>query len=385
MRLKIGIYLGTDISKTWDETNYLSGGIGGSEVWAIRTSDELSKMGHDVYLFAFPEIPHVSNSGVKYFNGSDFYFYAEHANFDAFIISRYIPHNIDKIRCNNIFIMAHDLEIFNIHLAINGIKNGRIKKIFCLSEFHKKSLLNAHPFLTEDIFAYTRNGIDTWLYDKFDGVKKKNKMLCSSGPYRQGIWIAKNIFPLIKKEVPDFEMNLCHYYDSFDNDAFNQDGINIIAQPGSPISKEDLVREQCESKIWLYSNNMIWDWGKETSYFNETFCITALEDAYAKCAIIAGKCSPFTETLKGYSHFLCENLYPDSIFDMMPNENLEEFAKTLANEAVKCLKDEDYRLGLVKESYEIAKNSTWENATSLIENELVKYFGNYIPDGTMNT
>ena len=374
MRLKIGIYIGLDMNKIWDENNYLSGGIGGSEVWAIRTSDELAKMGHDVYLFAFPEKPHISNTGVKYFQRRDFYFYSTHTDFDAIIISRCLPVMIEKIRCNNIFIMAHDLELYNADLAIDLIKTGKIKKIFCLSEFHKQSLINRHPFLNENIFSYTRNGIDTWLYDKFDGVEKKNKMLCSSGPYRQGIWIARNIFPLIKKEVPDFEMNLCHYYDSFDNEVFKQEGINIIAQPGSPISKEDLVREQCESKIWVYSNNMIWDLGYATGYFNETFCITALEDAYAKCAIIAGKRSPFTETLSGYSHFVGENLYPNSLFEMMPSENCEEFARMLANEAIRCLKDENYRLELVKESYEIAKNSTWENATSLIENELVKYF-----------
>lgn len=355
----------------WDETSYVNGGVGGSEIWAIKTSDELAKRGYSVYLFGNPKETHTSNSGVRYLKEADYYYISENFDFDCFIFSRVIPYNLEKIKCQNIFIMVHDMDIFNVPIEYNPALD-KIKKIFYLSEFHRQNLAIKYPFFA-DRLAYTRNGVDGFLYEKYNNLPKKNKMLCSSGPYRQGIWIINYVFPLIRKEVPDFEINLCHYYDNFDDEIFHQDGINIIGSPSNQITRENLIKEQCESKIWIYSNNYIWNWNLDNEgYFNETFCITALESACAKNAIIVGERSPFTETLNGYNYMVGKDLYNESLLDAMPRENLKKFADVLANEAIKCLKDEEYRLSLVNQAYPIGMKSDWINATDYIENEIKK-------------
>ena len=354
----------------WDETNYENGGIGGSEVWAIRTSDELSRMGYSVYLFGNPIESHISPSGVKYLSCLLYKPMSEEIKFDYFIFSRIFPYNINEIKSDNIFIMSHDMAILNMPNTYND-EIGKIKKIFCLSDYHKKQLQIYSPYLPDSIFCYTKNGVDSYLYEKYNDLPKKNQMVCSSGNERQAMCITTKVFPLIKKEVPDFELLLCHYLDTFDENIYKQDGIKIIGDVNNPISKENLAKAQCESKIWAYGNTH--SYGMSNIYFNETFCITAIEAACAKSAIIVGEDSPFTQTLFGYNHMICKDLFPYSIVEIMSDENQEIFARKLADMAIKCLKDEEYRLSLVNETYEIGVKSSWANATEYIINELKKY------------
>ena len=369
--MTIGIFSWTWLSHNWDENNYFIGGIGGSEVWAIKTSEELSKKGYCVYLFGNPKEQHISEAGVNYITNDLYESMSEQINFDYFICSRFVPNNIDKIKSDNIFLMMHDMSIDNMPSSYND-KIGKIKKIFCLSDFQKENLKSKFQYLPDSAFCYTRNGVDSFIYEKYKNLERKNKMVCSSGHHRQALWLTTYVFPLIKKEIPDFELILCHYYDTFDDPIYYQDGIKIIGDCNNQISKENLIKAQCECKIWIYANYGRWNL-YEDSMFNETFCITALEACCAKSAIIVGERSPFPETLKGYNHFLGKELFSENILDSLPIENTQKFAEILANEAIKCLKDEDYRQSLVKKTYPIGINSSWENATEYIINEFKKY------------
>lgn len=368
----IGLYIFTwfNSNYNWDEKNYENGGIGGSEVWAIRTSDELAKMGYSVYLFGNPKESHVSSTGVKYLSYELYESISEDLEFDFFIFSRIFPYNINKLKTNNIFLISHDPYIENMPIYFND-EIGKIKKIFYLSDYHKQILKEYHPYLPDSVFCYTRNGVDLSLYEKYGNVEKKNQMVCSSGNYRQARWITTNVFPLIKKEVPDFELVLCSYWDTFNESIYRQEGIKIIGDSNNQLTKDELAKAQCESKIWIYSNTHTYD--LENRFSNETFCITALEAACAKSAIIVGNNSPFPQTLFGYNHMIGKELYPDSLTDIMTSDNRKEFAKQIADMAIKCLKDEDYRMSLVNETYEIGVKSSWENATEYIINELKKY------------
>ena len=305
----------------WDENSYATGGIGGSEIWAIKVADEFAKRGYSVYLFGNPNEVHTSSTGVRYFKSSDYKYISENFEFDYFIFSRIFPDNIDKVLSKNIFIMAHN---YNIGYMPSEYVPGydRVKKILCLSKYQKE-------------------------------------------------WIVTYVFPLIKKEIPDFELLLCSYDETFEEPVFHQDGIRIIGDRDKQITREDLIKAQCESKIWVYANTSFW--GLDNNYhINETFCITALEAACSKSAIIVGEKSPFPETLAGYDHFLGKELFHENILSNMPIENQEKFASLLANESIKCLKDEEYRQTLVKKAYPIGMKSSWENAVDYIETEITK-------------
>ena len=362
MSEKIGIRTFVpDKNNHWDENNYGKGGIGGSEVWAIRVADILSERGYDVYLFGNPKIQHVSNTGVRYLSIDDYKICSEYVEFDYFILSRQITDNIDKIKCDNIYLMLHDGVIVNPDG--NGFEVGcgfdRIKKVCYLSEFHKGLLLERYE-IPDEKFHKVSNGIDFVLYDKFANLPKKNKMVCSSGKYMECKWLVTNVFPLIKREIPDFEIDICGYSDVFDEDIFKQKGINIIGDRNKQISKLGLAKAQSESKVWIYCNH---GYDEHGNRLGETFSITAIENAYAGCACILGKWGPFIDTLSGYSGFLCEDLYGEDKMWPMPEENKGKFAVEVANMAIKCLKDESFREKLVEESFSIAKRYTWENAT----------------------
>lgn len=354
----------------WDENSYDTGGIGGSEIWAIKVADEFAKRGYSVYLFGNPNEVHTSSTGVRYFKSSDYKYISENFEFDYFIFSRIFPDNIDKVLSKNIFIMAHN---FNIGYMPSEYVPGydRVKKILCLSKYQREFIKELYKYVKDDRLAYVRNGVDGFLYEKYNNIPQKNQMVCSNGKYRQALWIVTYVFPLIKKEIPDFELLLCSYDETFEEPVFHQDGIRIIGDSDKQITREDLIKAQCESKIWVYANTSFW--GLDNNYhINETFCITALEAACSKSAIIVGEKSPFPETLAGYDHFLGKELFHENILSNMPIENQEKFASILANESIKCLKDEEYRQTLVKKAYPIGMKSSWKNAVDYIENEITK-------------
>ena len=350
----------------WDEFNYTKGGIGGSEVWAIRVADILAERGYDVYLFGNPSMQHVSKNGVRYLKPEDYKICSESVTFDYFILSRQITDNIKKIRSKKIYLMLHDGIIINPEgngFEISDENFDRIDKVCYLSEFHKGLLLERYN-IPDEKFQRVSNGIDFLFYDKYANIEKKNKMVCSSGKNRECMWLIKNVFPLIKREVPDFEIDVCGYSDVFDEEIFKQGGINIIGDKGHQITKSGLAKAQSESKIWIYCNH---GYDEHGNRLGETFSITAIEDAYAGCACILGKWGPFIDTLNGYSGFICEDLYGDDKMQPMPKENTAKFAVEVANMAIKCLKDEEYREKMAKECFEIAKKHSWEDATDDIE------------------
>ena len=341
----------------WDENSEFNDPIGGSEIWAINIANELAKKGYDVFVFGNPEKNHISDIGVKYVKILEFKDYERTINFDFLIFSRSIELLDYEIRCKNIYLMLHDTTI----VGIDSGNSTLIKKIAYQSDYQKYKIQKKYN-IPDDLFFKTFEAIHQELYDGINNCDKKNKMLFSQGYGRGSRWFVEHVYPLIKKEVPDFELNLCSYNSKYDDLIFKQEGINNLGS----IDKKRLAIEQCESKIFIYPNH-----GYDTGLGDnpETFSITLLENAYAKCACILGKWGSFSSTLEGYDGFIGEGLY-ENIYDAMPYENLDEFARQIADEAIKCLKDEEYRKKRVESSYEIAKHYTWDKAAETFEKEM---------------
>lgn len=353
---KIGIYCYT-IHKdyVWDEFSWEDGSVGGSETWAIKLSNELSKRGYEVYLFGNPRMEHDSEFGVHYLNNSSFYGLCDKVKFDQIILSRTVE-CLDSIKnCDNIYVMMHDIDI----IGFNQSYIGKIKKIMCQSEFQRDVVMSKYKIPIEKFFM-TFEAIDHNFYDRYSNVEKRNKMVFSSGFGRGVRWLSEQVFPKIKKEIPDFELDICGHFDGdIIISSLKQDGINVLGRLG----KEELAKIQSESKIWIYPNH---GYDSEYNRNDETFCITAIENAYAKNACILGDWGCFSSTLKGYSGFVGNKLYSNRI-EPMDYENMDSFAEELANDAIKCLKNEEYRLSKVNSSYEISTKYTWKNVADNIE------------------
>ena len=236
------LYLPDELVHEWDETA-LNEGIGGSETWAISVSSELSKLGFHVIMFADCE-HHFSSDGVEYYSYKEFVSVCNKTRFDYFIVSRFASIVSNTINCDNIFIIAHDnyiLEAYNL----SDLKLHLVSKIITLSTFQEKRLLEEYEGLTRDRFIRSGNGIDWGLYSDVDTYEKKNKMVWSSDKSRGAKYLITKILPIVRREIPDFEIDVCSYADNCTDDYFNVEGVNLRGR----LSKADLANLQKRAKF----------------------------------------------------------------------------------------------------------------------------------------
>lgn len=337
----------------WDENG---GAIGPSEIWSIMISNKLAENGYNVYVFGNPKNEHVAKNGITYLKCNKLEETCESAKFDHIILNRTVGCLNRISNCDDIILMVQDDIILESNISEEKDFVNKVNTIMYLSE-HQKDMIIRKYGLSDVLFKKTSAGIDMALYDGIS-VEKKNKMVISGGLNSNIRLFIENIFPLIKKEVPDFEVDACCYYSEYSNLEFlKKEGINVICG----ISREEMARRQLESKIWVYSNN---GYDSEYNEDRETFSFEGIENAYAKNACICGKFGCLRTIFDGYDGFIGDSLYT-GVDKPIEYENIDRFCELLAKEAVKCLKDEDYRKSLVNQTYEMSKKYTWDNAVSV--------------------
>lgn len=336
----------------WDENSTL---IGPSETWSIMIANKLIENGYKVYVFGNPHEEHVSKNGVVYFGCDKLREICENVKFDHIILNRTVECLNEISNCDDIILMVQDDVILGTEKIQEQNILNKIGAIMYLCESQKNSIMQKYG-INGCLFKKTFNCINTEFYDNVS-VKKKNKMVISSGVKTNIRWFVENVFPLIRKEVPDFEVDACCFFEEYkDIEFLKTEGINVICE----ITSEELAKRQLESKIWVYPNS---GYDSDFNEDRETFSLCGLENAYAKNACIFGKFGCLRTIFEGYDGFVGNSLY-SGVDKPIEYENLDRFAELLAKEAIKCLKDEEYRSSLVKQTYEISKKYTWDNAVS---------------------
>ena len=358
MKKVIGIYtfyLGQN-EPFWESD---SNNLGGSETWTINIAEEFQKMGYHTIVFGNPHCWHFSPSGVEYVPRGLFYERCQYQHFDYFISSRVAYELSSEINCENIFIMSHEA-VINLASTFDDLKPNLFKKMFCLSEWHKNALISQYNGLTEDRLSLTFNGVNTGLYDGVESVSKRNMMVWSSCKERGLKYFIDAVFPCIKRMVPDFELVICAYNNDVPESYATLPGITILGK----LTKQELADLQKQSKIWVYLN---YGDDEETGFrAHETFCISAIENGFAKNAIVCSNATGLATTLSGYSGFVGEDM--DLSFDNVTLEKRNSLKDEIVERAIKVLTDDEYRQQLANESFEICKKYTWENAAKgLIE------------------
>ena len=205
-------------------------------------------------------------------------------------------------------------------------------------------------------YVKTANGINATNYQNIDFNKKENCMIWSTVADRGFGFFMAYIFPEIRKEVPDFHV-YCASYDPRGFERWNgTDGVIILPILG----KKELSEIQMKSKIWIYPNIGFLENGSNVP-IHETFCITAIENAYAKNAIVSSWNSGIKDTLCGYSCLFGENVIE---YGNYSSEIIEEAKEFIIENSIKALKDDIYRKKLADEAYDICKKYTWENVVN---------------------
>lgn len=344
----------------WDEENYYSG-IGNSEIWAIDIANEFVKHGYEVTIYGNPKNDHVSKEGVKYLKTEHLINNIDTLNFDFFISSRFIFPELNKVHATKKILMLHDMGIVGCN-SFDDIKNSGITSIGYQSEYQKNMIQNRY-LIPNQMFFKTFMGFNFEEYSI--NVDKKNKMVFHGGKNKGLYWFINHVFPKIKQEVPDFEVDFIENGLPLNEITFKRDGVNIIPY----CNRIDLQKRQLESKIWIYANH-----GYDSKFNTETevFCSELIENVLAKNACILSRWGCCRDILPGCEGFINDGLITD-YFEPIDYENIDKFGEELANEAIKCLKNEEYRINKVKSFYDFAKQYTWNNAYQSFEDEFNRF------------
>ena len=162
---------------------------------------------------------------------------------------------------------------------------------------------------------------------------KENKMLWCSNDENSLKFLVENIFPIIKSEVSDFEIDVIDF-GVIEIDAYNNiDGVNVI----KGCTDNDIFEIKKRCKLFIYPN--ICDfYGEEKpvcDYYKQ--CI---ENALCGNVVVTGKYHGINEILVGYDLAVDSELFIDGV---LSEEFYGIYSKALANEAIRVLQNEEYR------------------------------------------
>lgn len=366
---KIAIFTGP-AWEPWDEEKVMQG-MAGSETWAVYLAHAFAKKGYKIYIFNHRQDPDTIEEidNVYYIDYRKMEEFLQYEAIDYFITSRTCGPLDLKIHSLNNYVMIHDIFL---HQDTNyDIKLWKTRKYAYLSDWHKDFIIQHHR-IPEDKLFKTANGIPKEYYDDVDNYTKKNQMVYSSSPDR-GLYQLLQMLPSIRKEVPDFTLYVAYGFYNWETMAKqtgNQKSIEFITkiktlmeQPGvvylGRISKQELATYEKQSKVWLYP-----------TWFTETFCITAATAGIAKCAILTTNLGGLQDTVGNAGILLpSTGLTRDVAYP-------EPYVAHFVSEAVKLLKDEEYRCSWATKAYNKMQQYNWES----IANNWINLFNrdNYV-------
>lgn len=314
-RNEIAIYCGKGF-EPWSPRN-LSQGIGGSEEAVIYLSNELSRMGWKVTVYGDPQGAEGEYNGVLYlpyfkFNPQDI--------FNILIGWRNVGLFDTEWKAQKTYLWLHDIQNPNEY---SDVRVDRIDKIFALSKWHRDNL----PNVEDDKFMLTGNGINVADFENLEKIERDPHKMFYGSSYDRGLEHLLEMWPEIKKAVPDAKLSVCYGWKLFESFYFNnpermawkakmdklmeQDGITHLGR----VSQLDVLREQFSSGIWAYP-----------THFGEISCITAMKSQAAGAIPVVTDYAALEETVKyGYK------VKVDDPEDIYTPKKREEFVKYLVN------------------------------------------------------
>lgn len=265
----IAIFTGEAAIGEWGPWS-LQDGIGGSEEAIIRISKHLKSLGYKVVIFATVGDRAGDYDGVQWRNHWECQL---EDNFDIFIAWRN-PFLFDKkIKASKTYLWLHDVmdkgEFTPERLA-------NIDKVMLLSKYHR----TCYPMIPDDKVLYSGNGIDPDEFEGLDGkVKRDPHNLTYQSSHVRGLRFLYEIWPDVKKAVPDATLDVYYGWDSYDKiNAGNPErmawkdemvqlekSLDGVTDHGK-VGQDKIVEATFKAGIWAYPTT-----------FPEIYCITAIK------------------------------------------------------------------------------------------------------------
>lgn len=351
---RVAIYTGP-AWEPWDAST-VEAGMAGSESWAVYIAEEFVKLGYDTTIYGHLERQGISKvfNGVRYIDHRDMLVDLSYICVDLFISSRTVEPAKYPIHALKTYVMTHDIWL---HPDPNhDMETWRVHRYYYLSGWHKRFMQEHHKSIPWDKLVQTSNGVAPYYYTRTYTHKKSNRSVYSSSPDR-GLYQLLMMLPEIKKEVPDFEIDICYGFFNWESAAKQRNDIrsieligkikSLMDQPGvlyyDRLDKKRLRGLQCSANVWLYP-----------THFTETFGITAIENRFCGNAIVTTDLAGLQRTAGAGSMLLPptglsrDNLYPES------------YTQAFIEEAVKLLTDESYRKQKVELGYQDLDQYRWD-------------------------
>ena len=349
----------------WSGSSILTIGVGGSETYIIEHARYIQKSGlFDVFVFCNCGKGEVFED-VIYKPLSEYYSFIKQNYIHTCIVSRfseYLPVTF-KGFIENVYFVVHDLTPSGIVIPMDK----KLKKIFCLTEWHVEYFTQIFPSL-KNITVPFYYGID---FDKFHKknicLKETYKFIYSSFPNR-GLLQLLQMWPKIYEFQP---MASLHIYCDVDGKWVNQvEGemmnkirelmrIYNVDKNGMNIYYHGWVNKQVLAEAWLTSD--IWFY---PCTFMETFCLTALEAALTKTLVITNNLAALENTV-GNRGVIIKG---DAVEAEWQEKALVNIKKYLDPEN-KSLKNE-----LIQRNFEWASKLSWDSqAKKLLDEHILQH------------
>lgn len=250
-------------------------GIGGSEEAIIYLSQELTKLGWKVTVYADPQYEKGEYDGVNYLpyyelNPSDV--------FNVMVVWRAIGFVDFKPNAKYIMCWMHDMPN---NSDFTEARVNRVDSIAVLSQFHREQfkmqkLDGTFVDIPNSKFFITSNGIPDLSAYKPE-VKNPASMIYSSSPDRGLVYLLLN-WKKLKQEVPEATLDVYYGFEIFDAMYRGNPGrqkwkarmIKMMEQEGitfhGRVNHDELNKALSQTAIWAYPTD-----------FTEISCITAMK------------------------------------------------------------------------------------------------------------
>lgn len=280
--------------------------LGGSETAGYYVARELANRGHDVFVFSnIPDgkpkkVDNVSYLPIgeineKYPFGSNFMEYASRVPQDVLLVQRDPRMFIKRYNSKVNLWWCHDLALKRMERYAHS-QSWNIDKVLTVSEFQKNQYIDVYDFKKEFI-GLLPNAVDSSLYQNIDkDLKWQSKtMVYSSRPERglEELVRPDGIMEKLLKEDQNIKLVVCGYdnttpdMEQYYKYLFDRcDKLPNVTNYG-PLSKEQLAELQKSCWLHVYPTR-----------FEETSCITVMEQQVSGTPVMTTKVAALPETLR---------------------------------------------------------------------------------------
>lgn len=288
----IAIICGSSAVGTWGPWS-LEKGIGGSEEAVIQLSQQLSKLGWQVTVYAIPGERAGEIDGVHW---RHYWEFSSRDEFDV-VVGWRDPTLFDKrFKARKQYLWLHDV-IGKEELTKERVAN--LDKIIFVSQYHR----DIYDFLPDDKCLISGNGIDPSQFEQSDGKFKRDPHRCVyMSAHERGLELLYRIWPNVRKAVPDASLDVYYGWGSYDEiNKNNPERMSwkeellstqkALASLGvtnhGKIGHKQIVQEIFSSGVWAYP-----------SPFPEVYCITGVKAQAGGAWPVTSDYAALDETVK---------------------------------------------------------------------------------------